>query len=190
VYGYDPETKVQSSQWKALNSPRPKKARQSKASVKVTFIVFFDLKGTVQSEFVPSGTTVNSVYYKGVLERLRNDVRRKSPQKWGNGLVLLHDSAPCHTSLVIHQSLSDKKKNTVWPHPPYSTDLAPCDFWLFPKLKLTMKGKRFASIPEIEAATTTRRKGLTKDDLQNCFKKWQERWNKCVASQGDYFEGD
>jgi hypothetical protein len=31
---------------------------------------------------------------------------------------------------------------------------------------------------------------LTKDDLQNCFKKWQERWNKCVASQGDYFEGD
>jgi hypothetical protein len=55
---------------------------------------------------------------------------------------------------------------------------------------LTMKGKCFASIPEIDAATTTRLKGLTKDDLQNCFKKWQERWNKCVARQGDYFEGD
>jgi hypothetical protein len=52
-----------------------------------------------------------------------------------------------------------------------------------------MKGKRFASIPDIEADTTTRLKGLTKDDFQNCFKKWQERWNKCVASQGDYFEG-
>jgi hypothetical protein len=53
-----------------------------------------------------------------------------------------------------------------------------------------MKGKRFASIAEIEAATTTRLKGLTKDDFQNCFKKWQERWYKCVASQRDYFEGD
>jgi hypothetical protein len=45
------------------------------------------------------------------------------------------------------------------------------------------------SIPEIEVAMTTRLKGLMKDDFQNCFKKWQER-NKCVASQGDYFEGD
>jgi septation ring formation regulator EzrA len=53
-----------------------------------------------------------------------------------------------------------------------------------------MKGKRFVTIQEIEAVTTTHLKGLTKDDFQNCFKKWQEHWNKCVASQGDYFEGD
>jgi transposase len=106
-----------------------------------------------------------------------------------NGFVLHHDNAPCHTSLLIHQFLSDKRI-TVRPHPPYSPDLAPYDFWLFPKLKLTMKGKRFASIPETEAATTTSLKGLTKDDSQNCFKKWHERWNKYVASQGYYFEGD
>jgi histone-lysine N-methyltransferase SETMAR len=47
VYGYDPETKVQSSQWKTLNSPRLKKVRQSKASVKVMLIVFFNLEGIV-----------------------------------------------------------------------------------------------------------------------------------------------
>jgi hypothetical protein len=110
VYGYDPETKVRSSQWKTLNSPRPKKARQSKASVKVMLIVFFDLEGIVRSEFVPSGTTVNSVYSKGVLERLRNDVRRNRPQKWAKDVVLHHDNASCHTSLLIHQFLSDKKK--------------------------------------------------------------------------------
>jgi hypothetical protein len=110
MYGYNPETKVQSSQWKTLNSPRPKKARQSKASAKVMLIVFFDLEGIVRSEFVPSGTAVNFAYYKGVLERLRNDVRRKRPQKFANGFVLHHDNAPCHTSLLIHQFLSDKKK--------------------------------------------------------------------------------
>jgi histone-lysine N-methyltransferase SETMAR len=48
VYGYDPETKVQSSQWKTLNSSRPKKAPQSKASVKVMLIVFLDLEGIVR----------------------------------------------------------------------------------------------------------------------------------------------
>jgi histone-lysine N-methyltransferase SETMAR len=107
VYGYDSETKVQSSQRKTLNPPRPKKERQSKASVKVMLIVFFDLEGTVRSEFVPSGTRANSAYYKGVLERLRNNVRRKSPQK------------------------SDKK-NTMCPHPPYSTDLAYMRYMLCP----------------------------------------------------------
>jgi hypothetical protein len=75
MYGYGPKTKAQSSQWKTLNLPRLKKVRQSKASVML--IVFFDLEGIVLSEFVPRGTTVNSAYYKGVLERLRNDVRRK-----------------------------------------------------------------------------------------------------------------
>jgi hypothetical protein len=92
---------------------------------------------------------------------------------------------PSHPSVLL-----DKKKINVCSRPPYSTYLAPCDFWLFPKLKFSMKGKRFASIPEIEAAPTTRLKGPTKDDFQNCFKKWQERWNKCVASKGDNFEGD
>jgi len=60
-------------------------------------IVFFDLDGTVQAEFVPRNTTVNSEYYKGLLERLRNDVLRKRPEKWANGFILHHDNAPCHT---------------------------------------------------------------------------------------------
>jgi hypothetical protein len=57
-----------------------------------------------------------SQYYKGVLERLRNDVRRKRLQKLANGFVLRHDKAPCHTSLLIRQFLSDTKI-TVCPHP-------------------------------------------------------------------------
>ena len=65
----------------------------------------------------------------------------------------------------------------VCPHPPYSPDLAPCDFWLFPKVKITRKGKRFESIQDIEAATTAQLKKLTKEDFQNCFRKWQERWD-------------
>jgi len=58
------------------------------------------------------------------------------------------------------QFLSNKNI-MVCPHPPYSPDLAPCDFWLFPKVKMTMQGKRFELIQEIEAATTVQLKTLT-----------------------------
>ena len=53
-----------------------------------------------------------------------------------------------------------------------------------PQSKMTMKGKRFESIQDIEAATTAQQKTLTKEDFQNCFRKWQGRWDKCVRSKG------
>ena len=98
------------------------------------------------------------------------------------------DNAPCHTSLLVRQLLSNKNI-MVCPHPPYSPDMAPYDFQLFSKVKIIMKDKRFESIHDIEAATTAQLKTLTKEDFQNCFRKWQERWDKCVRSEGECFEG-
>jgi len=135
-------------------------------------VVFFDLYGIVRADFVRRNNTVNSEYYKGSLERLRNDVRRKRREKWVNGFILHHDKAPCHTSLLVRQFMSNKNI-TVCPHPPYSQHLATCDFWLFPKVKMTMKGKRLESIQDIEAATTAQLKTLTKKEFQNCYRKWQ-----------------
>ena len=81
VYGYDPETRVQSSQWKSPSSPRANKARQSRSNIKMMMIVLFDLDGIVRAEFVRRNATVNSEYYRGLLECLRNDARRKQPEK-------------------------------------------------------------------------------------------------------------
>ena len=103
------------------------KGRQSRSNIKVTMFVFFDLDGIVRAEFVHWNTTVISEYYKGLLERLRNDVLRKRSEKWANGLMLHHNNAPCHTSLLVRQFLSNRNI-TVCPHPPCSLDLAPCDF--------------------------------------------------------------
>ena len=150
--------------------------------------LFFDLDGIVWVEFVPRNTTVNYEYYKGLLEHLRNDVHKKQPEKWANSFILDHDNALCHTSLLVWQFLSNKNI-TVCPHPPYSLDLAPCDFWLFPKFKMTMKGKSFESIQDVEAVTTVQLKTLTKEDFQNCFRMWQEWWDKCVRSKRGVFWG-
>ena len=71
-------------------------------------------------------------------------------------------------------------------HPPYSPDLAPCDFWLFPKLK----GCRYETIEEMKEAVTKVIDTLTQEDFHGALKKLLERYNKCIAAGGDYFEGD
>lgn len=190
VYGYDPETKVQSSQWKSPQSPRPKKARQVRSKVKVMLTVFFDYRGVVHHEYAPEGQTVNKEYYCEVLRRLRDAVRRKRPDLWNSKKWQLHhDNAPAHSSHLIQQFLA-KHGITQVRQAPYSPDLAPCDFWLFPKLKRPLKGSRFETREHIMANATTELQAIRKQDYQTCFEKWKGRWAKCVQSQGEYFEGD
>ena len=71
------------------------------------------------------------------------------------------------------------------PRRPYSPDLAPCDFWLFPKLR----GCRYETIEEMKEAVTKVIDTLTQEDFHGAFHKMMERYNKCIAAGGDYFEG-
>ena len=72
------------------------------------------------------------------------------------------------------------------PHSPYSPDLAPCDFWLFPRLR----GCRYETIEEMKEAVTKVIDTLTQEDLHEAFQKLLERYNKCIAAGGNYLEGD
>jgi hypothetical protein len=75
---------------------------------------------------------------------------------------------------------------TVVPKPSHSPDFAPADFFLFPKLKSTLKGHRFNTIDEIQKNSTNELFAIPK----KAFQSWQKRWEQCVASEGNYFEGD
>jgi histone-lysine N-methyltransferase SETMAR len=189
IFQYDPETKRQSMHWKTPSSPRLKKARQSKSKFKAMLIVFFDIKGVLLEEWVPDGATVNQHYYKQVLETLRERVRRKRPQLWENGFILHQDNAPSHSALSVKQFLAEKSI-TVLEHPPYSPDLAPCDFFLFPKVKSELKGTRFESVTEVKKKTTELLRQLKEDDLQHCFDQWKTRMQRCVDAEGEYIEGE
>jgi hypothetical protein len=90
VYGYDIETKLQSSQWVGQGSPRPKKARMSRSNMKVMLVVFFDWQGVIHYEFIPRGQTVNKEFYVAVLQHFREAVRQKRPQLWMNQSWMLH----------------------------------------------------------------------------------------------------
>ena len=161
-------------------------ARMSRSSMKVLLVVFFDWRGVIHCEFVPRGQRVNKEFYVAVLKRLREAVRRKRPQLWTNqSLVLHHDNAPAHSSFLVRNFLA-KNETTVVPQPPYSPDLAPADFFLFPKLKSTLKWRRFDTFDEIQKNST---KGLFAIPKE-AFQSWQKRWERCVVSEGNYFEGD
>ena len=71
------------------------------------------------------------------------------------------------------------------PHPPYSPDLGPCDFWLLPKLR----GCCYETIEEMKEAETKVIDMLTQDDFHGAFQELLEWYNKCIAAGGDYFEG-
>jgi len=83
--------------------------------------------------------------------------------------MLHHDNAPPHASLLIREFLA-KQETIVLPQPPYSPDLAPADFFPFPKLKSTLKGRRFQTVEEIKENSLKDLRAIP----QNTFQNWKK----------------
>jgi transposase len=92
--------------------------------------------------------------------------------------LLHHDNAPAHASLLIRDFLANMN-TAVLPQPSYSPDLTPADFFLFPKLKSTLKG-RFQTIQAITENSLMELSAIPKKTYQDCFQKWQRRWERCI----------
>jgi transposase len=103
--------------------------------------------------------------------------------------VLHHDNAPAYSSSLVRNFLA-KNETMVVPQPTYSPDLAPADFFLFSKLKSTLKGRRFDTFDEIQKNSMRDLFAIPKEAFQKAFQNWQKRWERCVASEGNNFEGD
>ncbi|UYV70486.1 hypothetical protein LAZ67_7003275 [Cordylochernes scorpioides] len=108
---------------------------------------------------------------------LREAVRLKRPERWQNNDWILHvGNARPHTAHVVLQFLA--KHSTIQiPHPPYSPDLAPNDFFLYPKLKINLKGRKFDNVDMIQAESKATLRNLSKSDFISCFDNWKKRWN-------------
>ena len=159
-----------------------------------------EMYGILQTTFRPSCMNRASVFeshkrFKEERESVR-DVEvirefskrscRKRPALFKSAQWHFHqDNAPVHNSILVTDYLTKMGTKTV-PHPPYNPDLAPCDFCLFPKLR----GCRYETTEEMKEAVTKVIDTLTQEDFHWAFQKLLERYNKCIAARGDYFEGD
>ncbi|GFV65607.1 putative mariner transposase [Trichonephila clavipes] len=103
--------------------------------------------------------------------------------------IFHQDNAPAHSTLSVKRFLA-KHSIPVLDHPPYSPDLASCDFYLFPKVKSALKGTRFESVEAVKEKAASVLKELTKDDFQHCFQQWKIRMERCRDREGVYIEGD
>ncbi|UYV64634.1 hypothetical protein LAZ67_3001408 [Cordylochernes scorpioides] len=144
------ETKRQSMACKKPEESASKKAKVIISEGKVMAIVFWDCKGVLLVDFLPPNTTVNAARYCEVLTKLRAAIKRKSPGLLSRKELLGHDNARPHAARTT-QTLLENFKWEFFTHPPYSPDLAPSDFHLFPALKLHLGGKHFANDDEVQA---------------------------------------
>ncbi|UYV63716.1 hypothetical protein LAZ67_2005414, partial [Cordylochernes scorpioides] len=156
MFEYDQESKRQSCAWHKKSSPRPKKTRMSKSRIKTMIIVFFDIRGIVhcaQEIETP--------------DRTREDDIKDT-------VKLYHDNDTSHTAFIITNFLA-RSNTPVIPHPPYSLDLAPCDFFLFPRLKREMKGKHWETVENIQHHVTTFLRSIPVEEFHGAFQAWQTR---------------
>jgi len=144
VHQYCPETKAQSMAWKYPGSPTFKKFKTSTSSGKLMVTVFWDMHGGLLLHFSPPNETVNSAAYQATLKKIKRAVQRKRPQMSDKRMLLLQDNAQPHTAHAT-VNLLERWGWEILEHPPYSPDLAPSDFHLFPNVKKHLHAKRFKS---------------------------------------------
>lgn len=192
VYILDPESKFESSVWLPAGAPRPTKALRQRSQKRTMLTCFFDSCGPVLIEFTEQKVT--SETYINTLHHLRECIRRKRPGMWVGGVdgntdrefILQHDNASPHTATLTLAYLFDQD---MLAHPPYSPDLAPADYFLFPVLKSKLRGVNHQTLPAVKAEVRRTLHALPDDEYQAALTKLPSKWRKCIVAEGEYFEG-
>ena len=150
---------------------------------------FFSTDRIVARIVVPKGQTVTEKYYVNhVLPKVFENFKEITKRKTVRHLMLQHDNAAPHKANIVKEYLSENKVK-ILSHPSYSPDLAPCDFFLFPKIKKELGGRSFSSIENLSRAVQAITIGITNDEYQNSFQEWKRRLKLCIDVNGEYFEG-
>jgi histone-lysine N-methyltransferase SETMAR len=187
IHHYTPELKEQSKQWTSPGEPAPKKAKTVKSAGKVMATVFWDARGIIYIDYLPPKTTITGEYYAGVLDRFNDALVKKRPHLQRKKVLFHQDNARVHTS-PAPMARFHQYRYELLPHAPYSPDLAPCDYFLFPNMKKWLGGKRFEDREELIGETEAYFEGLEKSYFLEGIKKLENRWAKCIELKGDYVE--
>ena len=141
---YTPETKEQSKQWLRKGAPAPTKVKSQASRKKQMVFAFFDDSGSVYEHYASVGAKINRKYTIEVLRKFLLILPRNRPLLMEEGWILHWDNSPVHTATSVKTFLA-RRRVEILTHPPYSPDLAPADFWLFPKVKAALAGVRIDS---------------------------------------------
>lgn len=184
---WNPPTNQESKSWTFLNETSYPLPRTSKTRAVTMLSVWWDVLGPIHIEFIRAGSTMNGEAYRHSITTLRSLLPRKRRGKLTKKPLLLVDNAPPHRYHGV-QAAAVKGGFQFLSHPPYSPDLAPSDFFLFPALKKFTRGKVWRDVEQLEQGVIEwlnqqpvewYRKGITM-----CL----DRWKQVVSVDGEYFE--
>lgn len=168
----------------AAPTPRP-----NRFGKKTMLCVWWDQVGVVYYELLKSGETVNTDRYRQQIINLNQALIEKRPE-WArrHGKVILqHDNAPAHCAKPVKDCL----KTLGWdilPHPPYSPDLAPSDYHLFASMGHSLADQHFANFEEVKIWVAEWFGSKEGQFYRRGIHTLPERWQKCINSDGQYFE--
>jgi len=154
LYHHYPEAKQQSVEWRHSDPPCPKIFQVQKSAGKVLALIFLDQEGILLTDYLPKGQTINAKYYSSLLVQVKDILKEKRCGKITKVVVFLHDNDPAHQALATQKKLASLGSQCL-DYPPYSLDLAPSDYNLFPGLKKQMKDRHFSSDADVIAAMET-----------------------------------
>ena len=175
IYHFQPDSKAKNKFWVSSECNRPVIAGHRKTSNRMLYAIFFDSKGPVLLIPVPKGSSVTGKFYReSVLTQLVDFYQKRRLRTSIRGIKLLHDNAPAHKSAMVQEYQTEYGLD-VLDHPPYSPDLSPCDFWLFPRLQEMLAGHRFESRCGIGSAVYQCLQHIPKEDYRAAFRKWVDR---------------
>ena len=171
------------------DEPRPVVCKPGFQSRKRLFTIFFNHEGPVAVDVLPEKATMTGRYYReNVLPQVVSALNDRRPVTGTSRIMILHDNASAHKTGAVTQYLSENRITTL-PYPAYSPDLAPCDFWLFPKLKELLAGNKYTRVQDLSKAVNSELRGIPKEEYRAAFDKWRRRLQLCIQRGGEYFEG-
>ncbi|XP_025158379.1 histone-lysine N-methyltransferase SETMAR-like [Harpegnathos saltator] len=185
IYAYEPESKQQSTVWVFQDEPNPTKVVRARSTTKQMVACFFGKTGHMATVPLVQCRTVNSEWYtticlSEVFGKIREINRRRR-------IILHQDNASSHTSAQTRDFLRTEKVELMG-HPPYSPDLAPNDFFLFPQIKNKLRGQRFSTPEEAVDAFKMHVLEVSQSEWKKCFENWFKLMQKCIDLHGEYFE--
>ena len=185
IYAYEPERKGQSTVWVFQFEENPTKVVRARSVGKQMVACFFTKTGHVATVPLENHKTVNSAWYTTIcLPEVFDELRKNNPKR---RIILHHDNASSHTSHQTSEYLATQNIELMG-HPPYSPDLEPNDFFLFPRIKDKMRGQRFTSPEEAVEAFKNHVLSLSSFGWSKCYEWWFNRMQKCIDLNGEYFE--
>ncbi len=187
IYFYENLSSREAKLWVLEDDPIPKEPKAEIHVKKIMYAVFFRSTGIVKVVKLGKGETVTKEWYANIcLPQVFAAISERRPKSGVKRIILHHDNARPHKASLTAEYL-DQMGVELLPHPPYSPDLSPCDFWLFKNLKKHLRGQKFASEEELDKAVLSFFDSISSQDWRQVYRKWEDRMDRCIRVLGDYF---